>query len=140
MTTNVQTQPSVGVSSMTDMYVKDYTKFLSWYFMEIFGNIDIRNYSSSISNICLIFMAMKPDTFSFRPDKNIWRRKTHTFDMYVNVPDYEAFCNASETQARQIIANLFLQSIEKYLSKRKDIDFRRLYDDVKSCLIQSNSL
>ncbi len=122
----------LGFSTMYDMKVKrsnvnfsnEYSKFLD-------KNLQIKKYGNKIKEICLIFMAMDPATYSFRPDKKFWRWKSGVFDMYVNVPDYETFCNATHDEAKKIIAKLYLTSIKKYLWKRKDFDAPKFYKDVK---------
>ena len=76
-------------------------------------------------------MAIDPESGSFRPDKKNWRWKSRDFAMYVNVPDYKKFCESTEAEAQKIIAELYLSSLETYLSKRKDINYQQLYADVK---------
>ncbi len=94
-------------------------------------NLIINNYTGKIKEIGLIYMAMNPQKPSLRPDRKFWRWKSGSFDMYVNVPDYEKFCNATHKEAKKIIAKLYLASIKKYLWKRKDFDAPKFYKDVK---------
>ncbi len=94
-------------------------------------SLSINSYTKKMSRINLVFMAMDPTTHSFRPDRKFWRWKSGSFDMYVNVPDYEKFCNATHKEAKKIIAKLYLASIKKYLWKRKDFDAPKFYKDVK---------
>ncbi len=57
------------------------------------------------------------------------------FDMYVNVPNYEEYCKITEKEvAQKIISKMFLDSIKKYLWKRKDFDDPRFYTDVENVL------
>ncbi len=94
-------------------------------------NLNIDNYSKKINRIILIYMAMNPETPPLRPDKKFWRWKSGSFDMYVNVPDFQKYCNATHKEAQKIIAELFLYSIKKYLWKRKDFDAPKFYTDVE---------
>lgn len=91
--------------------------------------------ADKLKEICMTFMAMDPKTHSFRPDKKFWRWKSGAFDMYVNVPDYEEYCKITEKEvAKKIISKMFLESIKKYLWKRKDFDAPRFYIDVEKVL------
>ena len=74
-------------------------------------NIAIDNYTNKINRLILIYMALDPQKSGLRPDRKFWRWKSGSFDMYVNVPDYKKFCNASKDEAKKIIAQLYLQSI-----------------------------
>ena len=94
-------------------------------------NLKLSNYSEKIKGISLILIAMNPDEGIPRPDRKFWRWKRGNFDMYVNVPDYKKFCESTKTEARNIVAKLYIKSLETYLSKRKDIDYKQLYSDVE---------
>ena len=103
-------------------------------------NLKLSNYSDKINTIILNFMAIDPESGQFRPDKKNWRWKSQDFAMYANVPDYKKFCESNKTEARKIIAELYIKSIETYLSKRKDIDYVRLYADVKEPFVKGGVL
>ncbi len=76
-------------------------------------------------------MVMEPKTSSFRPDRKFNQRKIKSFDMYMNVPDYNKFRTATKQEAKKIIAELYLSGIKKYLSKQKDFKHELFYKDVK---------
>ena len=137
----VNTQLKLGISAMIDMNVSEkninFTYEMSNYLSE---NIDISIYGTKFQQIGLIFMAMNPTTPSFRPDKKINRWKHKVFDMYINVPDYEKFRTATKTEARKIIAELYLTGIKKYLSKQKDFNHKLFYKDVKKLFINKGIL
>jgi len=93
--------------------------------------LKLADYTTTIKEIDFVFMAMNPATTAYRKDREFWRRKRQVFDIFMNVPNYDAFCNATAEDAKHTVAQLYLKGIETYLSKRKDIDYKRLYDDVK---------
>ncbi len=127
---------TIGFSAMVDMGVNDEAVFFTHEMsLLLSNNLSISDYSSKQKEVCMIFMAMDPDTHSFRPDKKFWRWKSGAFDMYVNVPNYKEYCKITkEEKARKIIAEMFLESIKKYLWKRKDFDAPRFYIDVEKVL------
>ena len=123
---------------MLDMKSKKHVLHISQEFDLLFEKkIQISNFSKKIKQIALIFMAINPKTHSFRPDKKFWRWKDGNFDMYLNVPDYEKFCNADKKKAKVIIAELYLTGIKKYLSKQKDFNHELFYKDVKNLFIDN---
>ncbi len=126
----------LGFSAMVDMGVKDEVVFFTYELGQFLsGNLNISDYGSKLKEIFLIFMAMDPTTHSFRPDKKFWRWKSGAFDMYVNVPDYKEFCKITKKEeARKVIIKMFLESIKKYLWKRKDFDAPKFYTDVERVL------
>jgi len=101
-------------------------------------NLTLDNYSVKISELCMIYMAIDPKTHSFRPDKKFWHWKEGIFRFFINVPDYEAFCKATESEARSIIALLFLKGIDRFLSKRKDINTKQLRGDLIQLFLNEN--
>ena len=128
----VQNTNKLVFSSMSDEKVNFSILHQDRYLEDILNkSVKIDSYSEKIEEIGLIYMAMDPTTHSFRPDRKFWRWKSGVFDMYVNVPDYEKYCQATEAEAKKIIAQLYLDSIKKYLWKRKDFDAKQFYSDVK---------
>ena len=97
------------------------------------------DYSDKIKKIGFVFIALDPKK-SKRENNKVWRWKSSVFEMYVNVPDYKKFCKSTEAEARKIIAKLFLSSLETYLSKRKDINYKQLYVDVKEQFVKGGVL
>ncbi len=124
-----------GFSPMYDMDVKrsnvDFSNEYSIFFEK---KLQIADYTDKLKEICLIYMAIDPTSHSYRPNRKFWRWKSGIFDMYVNVPDYQKYCNATRKEAKKIIAELFLESIKKYLWKRKDFDAPKFYTDVERVL------
>ncbi len=124
-------------SSMVDMNTQKHVLHISNEFDLIFDKkIKVSNFNNKIKQIALIFMAINPKTHSFRPDKKFWRWKAGNFDMYLNVPNYQFFCTATKTEARKIIAELYLTGIKKYLSKQKDFNHELFYKDVKELFLK----
>ncbi len=119
-------------SSMSDKEVAYSLLHQDRYLQEILNkNLLMENYTKKIKEIGLIYMAMDPQKPNLREDRKFWRWKSGFFDMYVNVPDFKKYCNATHKEAQQIIAELFLYSIKKYLWKRKDFDAPKFYTDVE---------
>ncbi len=119
-------------SSMTDNRVEKDILSICWDLSQISNKESkISKYTDKFQQIALTFMAINPQTHSFRPDKKFWRWKAKNFDMYMNVPDYEAFCKADKNGAKKIVAELYLKAIEKYLSKQKDFKHKLFYKDTK---------
>jgi len=137
MEASIYNKPSICVSSMIDMNVPVEYQFISQHIVDHLWKLKLIGYSEKIKQICLIFMALDPTTYSFRQDKHFWRWKRGVFDMYMNVPDYTAFCNATPLQAKQTVAQLYLKGIKTYLAKRKDIDHQKLYNDVKQVFTEA---
>jgi len=127
------------ISSMSDMDVpsRNVNTDVSLQAM-VNENININNYTSKISELYMTYMAIDPKTRSFRPDKKFWRWKNGEFEFFINVPDYEAFCKATENEARTIIALLFLKGIDRFLSKRKDINTKQLLADLVQLFLTEN--
>ncbi len=120
------------ISNMSDMKPPRVNVFAGTDLTELLNQkLKMSDYSEKIKEVGLIFMSIDPDTHSFRPDKKIWRWKSQVFDMYINVPDYNVFCTASVKEAEQIINKLFISGIDIYLSKRNDIDYKKLRNDVE---------
>ncbi len=126
----------LGFSAMTDSGVNDKAIYFTYELSQLLSNrLGISNYGSKLKEICLIFMAINPKTHSFRSDKKLWQWKSGVFGMFVNVPDYEEYCRITEKEvAQKIISKMFLESIKKYLWKRKDFDAPKFYTDVEKVL------
>ncbi len=120
------------ISSMLDIKTNKFLLFLSSIFYNLLNiNLNISNYTKKHNEIGLIFMAMNPHLSLSRPDRKFNRRKFKSFDMYMNVPDYDKFRTATKPEAKKIIAELYLTGIKKYLSKQKDFNHELFYKDVK---------
>ncbi len=126
----------IAFSAMADMNVNKEAIFFTYELSQLLSNkINISDYGEKLKEICLIFMAMDPSTHSFRPDKKLWSWKYGVFGMYVNVPDYDEYCKIKNNlYAKKIIIKMYLESIKKYLWKRKDFDAPRFYTDVEKIL------
>jgi len=118
------------ISSMSDMNVPSKNIDTDIELKKLINdNLNIINYSTKIKELYMTYMVIDPKTKSFRADKKFWHWKTGLFDFFINVPDYEAFCKATEIEARSIIAQLFLKGINTYLSIRNDINHKQLLTD-----------
>jgi hypothetical protein len=127
---------TIGFSAMVDMGVDDKAVFITHELgLLLSNNLNISDYGEKLKETCMIFMAMDPATHSFRQDKKLWSWKHGVFGMYVNVPDYEEYCKiTTKAEAKKVISKMFLESIKKYLWKRKDFDAPKFYDDVERVL------
>lgn len=130
-----------AISSMTDMNTNKKVVYSAMNIDKLLQqNLKFSDYSKKIESLLLTFIAMNPNEGIPRPDKEIWRWKYRNFAMYVNVPDYKKFCESTEDEARNIIAKLYMKSLETYLSKRKDVHFKQLYNGVEQQFIEGGVL
>lgn len=94
-------------------------------------NLKLSNYTDTIKKLALFFVVEEPNDDPFWPDNDKWIEEYQFYNMYLNVPDYHKYLKATSTDAKLIVANLFLKGIKTYLSKREDIDHEKLYEDMR---------
>jgi len=97
--------------------------------------LTIEKYSNVVKEFCLIYMALPPGKAIQRADKLRFSRKYKMLDLFVNM-DIARLEKATQQEALQMMCELYLESIEKYLTKRKDFDAKRYYQDVKEVFVK----
>jgi len=100
-------------------------------------NFNINNYSN-ISGLFLVYVITNPNSIP-RPDKLSYLRKSKTLQIVYNL-NYETFVIAQQEQATKLMAEAYLQAIEKYLIDRKDFNGKKFYDDAKQLFINNGIL
>jgi len=101
--------------------------------------LNLTDYTSTISSLCAIYQCIKPENLPYIQPKErvVFRRKTKLVEMYL-VVDYLAIEKANESEALQLLINTFLAGIQTLL-KRKDFNWEKFYNDVKSTVNPINS-
>jgi len=97
--------------------------------------LTIEKYTNTLKRLVLIFIAINPNKGLQRADKARYLRKEKKLQLFVNL-DRERLEKATQQEALQMMCELYLESIEKYLTKRKDFDAKRYYHDVKEVFVK----
>jgi len=92
-------------------------------------NLTIDHYSEKIQQLFFISVATEPGKGIPRPDGMSYHWKHKTLKLIQNL-NYDSFRKASKDEALHMMADLYLSSIDTYISKRKDFDAKRFYNDV----------
>ena len=93
--------------------------------------LTLNKYSDKYTSLFTIYQAFAPDDiYSQYKEKKRFRRKTKVMELYLNL-DYHKFLKADNKTALQMMAELFLKGINKFLSTCKDFDHELFYKDVK---------
>ncbi len=101
-------------------------------------NLQLNKYTNIISSLFCIYQAFAPDDiYCNYPEKKVMRRKTKVMEIYMNL-DYYKFLEADKEQAKQMMSELYLKGIEKYLVGRKDFKGKEFYCDVKQLFEKHN--
>jgi Immunity protein 44 len=95
----------------------------------LLDSLNCMDYSPSIQSFGIIIVAFSPEAFP-EPEKLRFRKSKNEIEIRINI-DYEALLQANEAQTRQLIAKTYLSAISRFLSKRKDFDYQRFYEDVE---------
>ncbi len=102
------------------------------------SNLQLNKYTNIISSLFCIYQAFAPDDiYCNYPEKKVMRRKTKVMEIYMNL-DYYKFLEADKEQAKQMMSELYLKGIEKYLVGRKDFKGKEFYSDVKQLFEKHN--
>ncbi len=93
-------------------------------------NLSIKNYTSTIKDIIFGYILIDRSKINMPNHDYISRLlpKTKTIDVGLNL-NFEEFTKANEDEAKQIMIDKYLWCIQNLLSKRKDFDHKRFYDD-----------
>ncbi len=93
-------------------------------------HLKITDYSATIKHFIFGYILLDRNVIRL-PDNDYISRllpKTKTIEVGLNL-DYEEFVNADAETAKKRMTDKFLWSIKHLLSKRKDFDWQRFYDD-----------
>jgi len=130
-----KTYQGIGFSQLTS---PDFTEKLlyNFEFEDILNQVlAIHNYTQDFSEVVFTYMAVNPQIGVERKDKIRYSRKEKALELFVNL-DRERLEKATQQEALQMMCELYLESIEKYLTKRKDFDAKRYYQDVKEVFVK----
>ena len=94
------------------------------------------SYSKKIDSIFFVYQAISPENTGHHvEDFKRFRRKTKVLEMYLTL-NYYKFLEADNKQAKEMMSELYLKGIEKYLIPRKDFKGKEFYHDVKELFEQ----
>jgi len=91
-------------------------------------NVSLSKYSQNIQHLFVNFMAMKPNSSTWRPDKTSWLPADHKLRIFANI-DYQILIDGTEEQIMQMMARYYLKAIETH-AQRLDFDHKKFYQDV----------
>jgi len=94
--------------------------------------LNLKDYSSVIEYITIVMLLLPPyDGLGVNwQERKYFARKEKHFYMDLKITDYNAFCNANQAQALDMLQYELLRGIDTYLSKVKGFDAKRLSNDV----------
>ncbi len=104
-------------------------------------SLNIKDYSvDKIEHLTVIYIVLPADNKGVNwLEGKKFSRKEKNFTISIKIPDYEQFCNADKSKALKILAEYALSGAKLYLSKEKDFDFPKFYDDVEK-LFKDNGM
>ncbi len=93
-------------------------------------NVNLTDYTKTIQKI--VFVTIAVDTQKFNGVDNFikFRRKSKAIELGVNLP-YNEFINADKDKELKILKNAYIEGVETLLSKRKDIDYKKLSENIR---------
>jgi hypothetical protein len=98
---------------------------------ELNKKFKIVNYCLEIKHLTIIFLIYPEDWNGVNwQERKYFARKEKHFYMDLKITDYNAFCNANQAQALDMLQYELLRGIDTYLSKVKGFDAKRLSNDV----------
>ena len=100
-------------------------------------NLKITDYTEKFKKLFFVFVA-KDGGIPVK-DSGTYQWKKQMFSIYHNLP-YQKLLQATKTETIQMFSSIYLTSIETYFSKRKDIDHKKLYEDVKRVFVEKLNL
>ncbi len=101
---------------------------------------DVLNYHtnlndySTVNELFIVFVALDKNSIP-RPDKVSYLKKSNTLQIVINL-DFQQIVNTTNEEVIKIMAETYLQTIEKYLFNRKDFDGSKFYETVKQLFIE----
>ncbi len=99
-------------------------------------HLQITTYSSIIKNIVFVYILLDGNRIRL-PTKDYISRlfpKNKTIEVGLNL-NYEELLKADNETAKRLMLEKYLWGIENLLSKRKDFDYKRFYDDCAKLLM-----
>jgi len=95
--------------------------------------LSIKNYTAAYDMLLFTYILVAPQFQGFyKEGLSASKTKRRLYlEMFL---DNEAFTSASSDEALHIMVLLYLKGIEIYLSKRKDFDWKRFYNDCEKAL------
>ncbi len=92
--------------------------------------LNLLDYTNKIEKIVFVYIAV--DIEKHRKTENFikFRTKSKTIELGVNLP-YNEFITADKETEFMLLKNAYIEGIETLLSKRKDIDWKKLSADFK---------
>ncbi len=102
-------------------------------------NLILSNYSKVLKNLTLIYIVIKPDHKGVDwKERKYYKRSEQKFFIDIRFPEYDRFCNATKEEALQIMAEQTIRGTEKFLSKEKNFDYPKFYNDFTHLLRKEN--
>ncbi len=115
-----------------DTDISNFKKFQGTFEIEKVLNekIKLADYSTNIQEIVFVYIAVDTQKFNGVDNFIKFRRKSKTIELGVNLPYYE-FINADKDKELKILKNAYIEGVETLLSKRKDIDYKKLSENIR---------
>ncbi len=92
-------------------------------------NLSIKNYSE-VDTLYLIYVAAEQNLKNPTKDSVTYSKRSNMLHMVLNL-DYQSFVKANKEEAIEHLTMTYLYGIEKYLSTRKDFNYKDFYSDVE---------
>lgn len=100
-------------------------------------NINLTNYGSGITSIVYIPIGL-PASDKFHPERIVYKNRHKKMDIRLKL-DYQKLKNATDQEFLQMIADLFLFSIDRFKRHRvKNFDIPAFREDVKKVFRERN--
>jgi len=128
--------PDFVISSKADKF----SLTNAWFDIKIQNAINnklkINDYGIVLNHLTVTFLLLSPyDGLGVNwQERKYFARKEKHFYMDLKITDYNAFCNANQAQALDMLQYELLRGIDTYLSKVKGFDTKRLSNDVVKLL------
>ncbi len=103
------------------------------------NKLDLTNYTQNITEIVFVYIALDPEMLFKENDFTKFRRKSKIVEIGINL-NYAELLLATEDETLEILAEAYLQGIEKYLLPRKDFNGNQFYNDVKQLFTEHRLL
>jgi len=116
-----------------DTDIKDFSKFNATFEIEklLNQNLKLSDFSNKIEEIVFVYLAVNTQNFTKTENFIKFRTKSKTIELGVNLP-YNQFITADKQTEFDLLKNAYIEGIETLLSKRKDIDWKKLLADFKN--------
>jgi len=95
------------------------------------NKLNISDFTNKIEKIVFVYLAVNIENFTKTENFIKFRTKSKTIELGVNLP-YNQFITADKQTEFDLLKNAYIEGIETLLSKRKDIDWKKLLADFKN--------